>query len=161
MPTGRPQTGVGGSVWYQSAGVSVCRQNSRRRRQRLQVVEAELKANPEGDDEGELKAELKAEGGTQRGTQTQTEHRRTQTSPSQGGTQTNVRRLKTERDAVSRQNADERRRMYGLKAERRRTQTQDDDVSKISGAQTNRRRKMKGHVKGRRIAGAGRSPRRR
>ena len=113
MPTGRPQTGVGGSVWYQSAGVSVCRQNSRRstsasasrqnssvsrqssrrRRRRLQVVEAELKA----------------EGGTQRGTQTQTERRRTQTSPSQGGTQTNVRRLKTERDAVSRRNADERK----------------------------------------------------
>ena len=105
MATGRPQTSVGSSVWYQSASVSVGRQNSRRRRQRLQVVEAELKANPEGDDEGDvcrssllktMRATMKANSRRNSRRTQKAERRRTQTIADER------RRTQTKRNAEKR-----------------------------------------------------------
>ena len=75
VATDRSQTGVGISFWYQSAGVSVCKRNSGQRAtggrsSGQQVVEAELRANQEGDGD--------QEGNSRRGRRQKTE--RTQIS---------------------------------------------------------------------------------
>ena len=118
VATDRPQTGVGVSVWYQSAGVSVCRQNSRR----------SASASAGRQNSRHLQAERKASAGRTQGVGVSVCR----------SSRRNSGRTKKATEAFP--NADQ-------KAEGR--------------TQTNRRRKMKRHVEGRRIAGAGRSPRRR
>ena len=122
VATDRSQTGVGVSFWYQSAGVSVCRRNSGQRAtggrsSGQQVVEAELRANQEGD--GDQNADQNAVGAT-------------------------GRRFRTQIKKATVVGVDGRRR----------------NAHRSRGRETDRR-KMKRHVEGRRIAGAGRFPRRR
>ena len=118
VATDRSQTGVGVSFWYQSAGVSVCRRNSGQRAtggrsSGQQVVEAELRANQEGDGD-------------------------------QNAVEATGRRFRTQIKKATVVGVDGRRR----------------NAHRSRGRETDRR-KMKRHVEGRRIAGAGRSPRRR